>query len=102
MNNVCCGLETPFEEVPHLVDTPLKGCDMFVHEGSPSLGCDNVSSNPLVNFHVSPVCSQPPFSPSILLMCPMIFLNFVLLMLIWAVIITCLICLEAILKILGP
>jgi len=32
MNNAYCGLETPFEEVHHLVKTPLERCrDMFVH-----------------------------------------------------------------------
>ena len=58
MNNAYCGLETPFEELHHLVETPLEGCrDMFVHEGSPSLGCDDVSPNPLEHSHVSLVCS---------------------------------------------
>jgi len=65
MNNACCGLETPFEEVHHLVGTTLEGCrDMFVHEGSPSLGCDDVSPNPLEHSHVSPMCSQSSFSPN--------------------------------------
>ena len=42
INNACCGLETLFEEVHHLVETPLEGCrDMFVHEGSPKLVCDD-------------------------------------------------------------
>jgi len=35
INNACCGLEDSFDEVHHLVDTPLEGCRaMFVHEGS--------------------------------------------------------------------
>jgi len=46
MNNAYYGLETPFDEAHHLVDTPLKGfCDMFVHERSPSLVCDDIISN---------------------------------------------------------
>ena len=65
MNNTCCGLETPFEEVHNLVDTPLEGChDMFVHEGSPSLGSNHVIPNSLEHSYVSPVCSQPSFSPN--------------------------------------
>jgi len=34
-----------------------------VHEGSPSLGCGDVSPNPLEHLHVSPMLSQPSFSP---------------------------------------
>jgi len=64
MNNALGGLETPFEEVHTLVFTPLKGCrDIFVHEGSSSLACDNVVPNPLEHFHVSTFCSQPSSSP---------------------------------------
>jgi len=67
MNNACCGLKTPFVELHHLVDTPLEGCrDMFVHEGSPSQVCDDVSPNSLERSHVSPMCSQPSFSPNYL------------------------------------
>jgi len=36
---------------------------MFVHEGSPSLGCDDVIPNSLERSHVSPMFSQPSFSP---------------------------------------
>ena len=54
------GLETSFEEVHNLVYTPLEGCcDMFVHPGSPSLGCNDVIPNPLEHSHDSIMCSQP-------------------------------------------
>jgi len=84
MNNACCGLETPFDEVHHLVDTLLEGCHhMFVHEGSLSLSCDDVIPNPLEHSHTSPMCSQPSFPPIIRLIRPIIFLNFVILIWIW-------------------
>ena len=35
---------------------------MFMHEESPSLGCNNDLPNPFDHFHVSPFCSLP--SPS--------------------------------------
>jgi len=64
MNNACCGLETPFEEVHNLVDNPLERCrDMFEHEGCPSLVCDDVIPNSLEHSHVSPMFSHPSFSP---------------------------------------
>ena len=48
----------------NLVDTPLEGChDMFVHEGCPSLGCDDAIPNSLKRSHVSPMLSQPSFCP---------------------------------------
>ena len=91
MNNALCGLEDTFDMEYNLVDTPLEGChDMFVHEGSSSLGCDKDSPNPLKHSHVSPMCSQPHFSPIICLICPMIFQNFVILIWIWAMMVTCL------------
>jgi len=40
-----------------LLDPPLEGChDMFMDEGSPSVGCNDVIPNPL-DFHVSTMCS---------------------------------------------
>jgi len=64
MNNVCCGLEDTFNIEHNLVDTPLQGCrDVFMHEGSPILACDNVLPSPLEYFHVSTFCSQTSFSP---------------------------------------
>jgi len=64
MNNALGGLETPFEEMHTLVSTPLEGCrDVFVHEGSSSLACDNVLPNPVEHSHVFTFCSQPSFSP---------------------------------------
>jgi len=99
----CLESEDAFYVVQNLVDTPLDGSrDMFVHEGSPSLGCDHVIPILHENSYVSLTCSQSSFPWSILLMCPMIFLNFVILMLIWVMRITCLICLVGMLKILSP
>jgi len=63
INNACCGLKTSFDEVHNLVDTPLEGCsDMFMHEGSPSLGLNHAIPNPLEHFHDSIMCSQPSLS----------------------------------------
>ena len=63
MNNAWCGLETLFKEVHNLVDIPLEGCpDMFVHEGSLSLGSNHVIPNALDHFHVSTMRSQPSSS----------------------------------------
>jgi len=57
-NNACYRLEIPFEEVHHLVEALLEGCqDMFVHEGSSSLVSDDVIPNSLERFHVSPMYS---------------------------------------------
>ena len=36
-----------------------------MHEKSPSLACENVSPNALEHSHVSPLCSQPSFSPEL-------------------------------------
>jgi len=48
-----------------LVNTPLEGCnDMFMHEGFPSLGSNDVIPNPL-DFHVSTMCSQPSSFPEL-------------------------------------
>jgi len=56
--------EETFDVVHNLVDTPLEGHrDVFMHEESPSLACDNVLPSPLDHFHVSTFCSQPSFSP---------------------------------------
>jgi len=58
MNNSLCGMEDTFDMEHNLVDTPLEGCrDMLVHEGSPSLVCDDVFPSPLENSHVSTFCS---------------------------------------------
>jgi len=66
MDNACCGLETSFDEVHNLLDTPLEGYrDVFVHEGSPSLGSNHVLPSPLEHSHVSIFCSQPSFSPKL-------------------------------------
>jgi len=62
MNNALCGLENTFDMERNLVDTPLKGChDMFVHEGSPSLGSNHVIHSSLEHSHVSSFCSQRLF-----------------------------------------
>ena len=64
MNHALCGLEDTFDMDHNLVDTPLKGCrDVFVHEESPSLACDNVLPSPLEHSHVSTFCSQLSFFP---------------------------------------
>jgi len=103
MNNACCGLKTPFDEVHHLGDIHLEGFhDMFMHEGSPSLSCADAIPNSLERSHVSPMLSQPSFFPEHSFDVPMIFLNFVILMLIWTMRITCLICLVGMLKLLSP
>ena len=48
-----------------VVNTSLEGChDMFMHEGSPSLGCNDVIPNPL-DFHVSTMCLQPSSFPEL-------------------------------------
>jgi len=48
----------------NLAESPLEGCrDILMHEGSPSLTCDNVLPNPLEHSHVSSCCSQPSFFP---------------------------------------
>ena len=84
MNYDLCGLEDTLDREHNLVSTPLEGCqDLFVHEGSSSLSYENVLPNPLSmpiflllvhHLHRHPL--------SILMMCPMIFLNSMLLMLI--------------------
>jgi len=55
--NACDESEDTFVMAHDLVDTPLEGYhDMFMHEGSPSLGCNDVIPSPL-DFHVSTMCS---------------------------------------------
>jgi len=64
MNNALCGLEDTFDMEHNLVDTALEGCrDVFMHEESPSLACENVLPSPLEHSHISSLCSQPTFSP---------------------------------------
>jgi len=47
-----------FDLMHNLVDTPLKGCgDMFVHEQSFSLCCNNVLPSSFDDSHVSLICS---------------------------------------------
>jgi len=54
INNACYRLETTFDRVHNLVETPLEGChDVFVHEDSSSLGSNYVIPNPLNHSHVS-------------------------------------------------
>ena len=62
--NACEEFDDTFHMAYNLVDTSLEGChDMFVHGGSPSLGCDCVIPITLEHSHVSLMCSQPSFSP---------------------------------------
>ena len=57
--------EDTFVMAHDLADTPLEGCrDMFMHEGSPSLGCNDAIPNPL-DFHVHTMCSQPSSFPEL-------------------------------------
>jgi len=64
MNNALCGMEDTFDMEHNLVDTPLEGCrDVFMHEGFPSLACENVLPCPLEHSHASTFCSQPSFFP---------------------------------------
>ena len=106
MNNTLCELEDTFNMEHNLVDTPLEGCrDVFMHEGSPSLACEVVimfSPVPLSISMFLPFVHNFYFPLSILMMCPLIILIFVILMLIWTMRITCFICLVGMLKILGP
>ena len=60
MNNALCGLEDTFDMEHNLVDTPLEGCrDVFMHEGSSSLPCENVLPSAFEHSYVSTFCSQP-------------------------------------------
>jgi len=64
MNNALFGLEDTFDIEHNLVDTPLEGChDIFRHEESLSIACENVLPSPLEHSHVSNFCSQPSLSP---------------------------------------
>ena len=86
-------------------ESPLEGSrDMFMHKESPSLGFDDsVISNPLDHSHVSPMWSLPSPSPKYYLDEPINnFLRFVILILIWAMSKTYLICLVGMLIILCP
>jgi len=95
MNNILHGLEDTFDMEHNLADTPLEGCqDVFMHEGSPSI---------VIMF--SPVSlSIPMFLPFVhYLHFPLsMLMRFVILMLIWAITITCFICLVVMLAILSP
>ena len=63
VNDACCEIEPPFEEVHHFVETPFEqSYDMCMHAGSPSLDYnDIVPHSP--NFHVSTFSSPPSSSP---------------------------------------
>jgi len=62
--DACFESEDIFDEVHDLVETPLElSHDVFMHEESPSLGCNNVLPNPLDHSHVSPIGSLPSPSP---------------------------------------
>ena len=103
MNNALCRLEDTFDMEHNLVHTPLEGCpDVFMHEESPSLACDNVLPGSLEHSHVPTFCSQPSFSPECTYDVSIDKLRFVISMLIWAMWIICFICVAGMLKILGP
>ena len=85
------------DEVHDLARSPLEGgCDVFAHEESSSLSCDNTPLDHPVfllcvyNLHCP---------PSLILMCPLIILYYVILKLIWAMRTTYLICLVGMLLI---
>jgi len=96
-------LEGNFDEMHDLARTPLKGHhNVFVREESSSLGSNYIIPIPIEHSHASLMCSQPSFSPEYSIDVPKDILNFVILMLIWAMRITCLICLETMLKFFSP
>jgi len=75
VNAACCESEDTYDVVHNLVGTSLEGCcDLYVYEESFSLDCDNVFANHLCHSHVSPMCSQPSFSPKYYSDVPMIIL----------------------------
>ena len=103
LNNALCGLDDTFGMEHNLVNTPLEGCrDVFVHEESPSLLVIMFSTIPLSIPMFLPFVHNLHFPLSILMMCPLIILRFVILMLTWTVWITCFICLVGMLKLLSP
>jgi len=104
MDNALCGLGDTIEEVHNLVDTPLEGYrDLFVRKGSSSLSYENVIPNLLEHpMFLLLVHNRHHHPLSILMMRPMIFLNLVMLILIWVKKIMCLIYLVGIMKILSP
>ena len=101
MSNALCELEDTFDMEHNLVDTPLEGCrDIFMHEGSPSLACENVIHLSIPMFQ--PFVHNLHFSLGILMVRPLIILRFVILTLKWAMRIACLISLVGMLKSLSP
>ena len=67
MDVAYCESKHTFDVVNDLVETPLEGsCDVYVHEGSSSLGFNYASPNPFDHSHVSPMCHLL-HSPSIIL-----------------------------------
>ena len=73
-------LEDTYDKVHNLVEIPLEGCcEVYVHEESSSLGFNYVSPSPFNYSYVCSMCS-PTFSiPSIILMCPLIILSYMIL-----------------------
>jgi len=62
--DACFKSEDILDEVHDLDKTLFEGSsDMFMHEESPRLGCNNIFPNPLGRSHVSPICSLPSPSP---------------------------------------
>ena len=96
--NACLESGDTFNRVHDLARTLLEGCcDVFVHEESPNVGCDNVLPSPLDHSHVLPYVPNLHRSPSLILMCPSIIIYYVIRMLIWLMKTTCLICLVGML-----
>jgi len=91
--NACLESGDTFNRVHDLARTLLEGCcDVFVHEESPNVGCDNVLPSPLDHSHVLPYVPNLHRPPSLILMCQLIILSYVIPRLIWAMRIMCLIC----------
>ena len=75
MGVACCESEDTFDMVYNLVETPVEGhCDVYLCEGSSSLSCDIVLSNPFDHSHVSSCAHSLHFSLSLILICPLIIL----------------------------
>ena len=98
-----CESKDTSDVVYNIAEIPLEvSYDMCVHEESCSLDCDNILSNHLDQSDVSPMCPHPSLTLEYILMRLRMILRFVILMLVWAVRTTCLMCLVEVLVIFVP